>query len=104
MIVYLINVLLAFFLFRQEKGEKKPIHEGAFYKDEEFNVRLPLAIDYYNPLRGAPPPFIISPPKPERPEDFSNKAEMYRFPPIRPQKYRPSGRKSEHFLHEQDLN
>ena len=46
----------------------------------------------------------ITPPKPERPVIFNNEAEMYRFPPIRPQTHYPSGRKSEHFLSEQDLS
>ena len=66
MIVYLTNISLALFLFRQEKGEKKPIQEGALHKT---------------------PPLEKHPSCIERPENLSNQAEMYRFPPIRPQMY-----------------
>ena len=83
MIVYRIDVSPALFLCRQEKGEKKPIQEGALYKT---------------------PPLEKHPSCIEWPADFTNQAEMYRFPPIRPQKHRTSGRKSEHFLPEQDLS
>ena len=83
MIVYLTKVVLALFLFRQEKGEKKPIQGGLFTKTP------PL----YNPLRNRQGPWFLI-----------IRAEMYRFPPIRPQMHQTSGRKSGHFLPEQDLS
>jgi hypothetical protein len=67
MIVYLTNVSPALFLIRQEKGEKKPIQEGALYKT---------------------PPLEKHPSCTEWPEYYNNQAEMCRFPPIRPQMYR----------------
>jgi len=45
----------------------------------------------------------ISPPKQAMPEEFDNKAEMSRFPPIRSLTRHISGRKSGHFLPEQEL-
>ena len=50
------------------------------------------------------PLLCTTPPKPDWPEYFYNEAGMYRFPPIRTLKHRTSGRKSEHFLPDQDLS
>ena len=82
MIVYLTNVSYALFLIRQEKGQKKPIQEGALYKT---------------------PPLEKHPSCIERPANFANQAEMSRFLPIHPLTSQTSGRKSGHFLPEQDL-
>ena len=60
------------FLSLNKKGTKELSLRGAFYKDA--------------PLKEPPP-------KPERPEDFNNQAEMYRFPPIRSQSHLHFGQK-----------
>ena len=48
------------------------------------------------------PLLCTTPPKLARPEVSNNKAGMYRFPPIRAHMHLTSGRKSVHFLPEQD--
>ena len=63
MIVYVSKSYVPF-LSLNKKGTKELSLRGAFYKDA--------------PLKEPPP-------KQEWPEDFNNQAEMYRFPPIRPQ-------------------